>query len=356
MTTTDRQTIRHLTLFSREDKYAGWPANAGMWAWGNELLVGFALADHEEQPAGHTYRRDSARQVFARSLDGGETWSMEDAVERGITARSKDHAMPEEQAVAPGPCPGGFDFCHPDFAMTFRRMDDAAGSSHFYVTTDRGHHWQGPYAFPNLGFPGVLARTDYLVEGRHEMLAVLTASKQNRREGRPICVRTRDGGASWNLVSTIGPEPKGFAIMPATVRLVSGDLLTVLRCREDDRRWLAAYLSPDQGASWCALPEPISDTGKGNPPALVRLADDRLCLAYAVRSVPSRICVRFGSPDGRHWSEERVLRTDDDANWDVGYPRLLQRPDGTLVLVYYYNHALRETPSWRSIEVTLFRD
>lgn len=351
--TTGFSSILHRTVFSREGKYAGWPANSGMWAWGDELLVGFTVADHEEQ-SGHTYRPETARQVFARSRDSGETWSIEDALEHGIVARAKDHAVPDDQAVTPGPCPGGFDFFVPDFAVTFRREDDAAGASHFYFTTDRGHRWQGPFALPDFGFPGILARTDVVVEGPQTLLAVVTASKRNRREGRPVCIRTRDGGVTWDLVAAIGPEPEGYVIMPATVRLVSGDYLTVLRCREAGRCRLAAYVTSDGGANWRALPDPVPDTGCGNPPALVRLVDDRLCLAYAVRGAPSRICARFGSPDGRRWSDEITLR-EDDANWDVGYPRMVQRPDGTLVLVYYYNHALRETPSWRSIEATLWR-
>ena len=36
------------------------------------------------------------------------------------------------------------------------------------------------------------------------------------------------------------------------------------------------------------------------------------------------------------WGEEIVLR-DDGGNWDLGYTRTLQRPDGKLVTVYYYN-------------------
>lgn len=351
--TIDFSAIRHATIFSQKKKYGGWPANSGMWTWDDELLAGFTVADHQEQ-AGHTYRPETARQVFARSRNGGETWEIEDAFERGINARAKDHAVPDGQAVPPGTCPGGIDFTAPDFAMTFRRDDDAAGSSHFYVTTDRGRRWQGPYALPDFGFPGILARTDYVVEGPQSLLAVVTASKPDRREGRPICIRTRDGGKSWQLVLTIGPDPEGYVIMPATVRLASGDYLTVLRCRVADRCWLAAYLSADCGESWRALPDPVPDTGRGNPPALVRLADDRLCLAYAMRGAPSRICARIGSPDGRQWSEEILLR-EDDANWDVGYPRMVQNPDGTLVLVYYYNHAMRETPSWRTIEATFFR-
>ena len=39
---------------------------------------------------------------------------------------------------------------------------------------------------------------------------------------------------------------------------------------------------------------------------------------------------------GTIWSEEIVLR-DDGGNGDIGYPRTVLRPDGSLVTAYYYN-------------------
>lgn len=341
--------IRHVEVCREKGKFAGWPANSGIWNWGEELLCGFALADHEDKESGHTYNRETAAQKFARSRDGGETWSIEDAYEQGITAEAKDH-VPGGKAVKPGECPGGFDFTHPDFAMTFRRMNDSDGTSHFYMTTDRGRGWQGPYAFPNLGNPGVLARTDYIVEGPNSMLAMLTVSKSNRREGRVGCFRTEDGGQTWRQVSWVGPEPEDYAIMPATVKTDHSRLVCIVR----RKGWLAGYISDDNAESWRRLEGMIADTGSGNPPALVRLADGRLCLAYAVRNAPSRICVRFSENDGENWGEEIVLRDNDGANFDMGYPRMGQRPDGTLVLLYYYNHALAESPGYRYIAATLF--
>ncbi len=350
--------IRHLIGVAAPGKYAGWPANSGMWHWGNELLFGFAFADHQDKESGHTYNRETSRQRFARSLDGGETWQSEDAVRRGITARAKDHE-PGPDATEPQACPGGFDCSHPGFAVTFRRTSDADGPSHFYVTVDRGQRWQGPYALPLFGQPGILARTDYLVEDRCTLLAMLTASKRNGREGRVGCVRTRDGGASWQWVSWLDEEPDGFAIMPSTVRLGPASLLCAVRRREAGRNWLAAYRSDDHAATWRRTADPTDDTGPGgNPPALIRLTDGRLCVGYAVRSRdphnPSRVCVRFSSDDGAGWDPEVVLRHDDGANADVGYVRMVQRPDGHVVMAYYYNHACRDAPAYRYIAVTIF--
>ena len=33
--------MRHVVVYREPGRFAGWPANGGMWAWGNELLVGF---------------------------------------------------------------------------------------------------------------------------------------------------------------------------------------------------------------------------------------------------------------------------------------------------------------------------
>ncbi len=350
--------VQHVKVYSEQGKFAGWPANSGLWAWGNELLVGFALADHDESQKGHKYAYQTARQQFARSLDGGQTWTLEDAFGCGITALSQDHVA-VANAAAPGDCPGNCDFTHPDFAMTFRRANDVDGRSHFYVTSDRGRAWKGPYAFPNLGNPGMLARTDYFVEGPRAMLAMLTASKTNRQEGRVGCARTCDGGRSWQWVSWVDEEPKGYAIMPATVRLATGRLVCVVRRRGDNRCWLAGYISEDNAATWRRIADPAPQTGHGgSPAALVVLADGRLCLAYAVRGTSpqdaSRICVRFSADGGEGWGEEIVIRGNDGANWDIGYPRIAQRPDGKVVVLYYYNHGWIESPSYRYIAATLF--
>lgn len=199
---------------------------------------------------------------------------------------------------------------------------------------------------------------------------MLTVTKSNGLEGRVGCFRTTDGGRTWTRVSWIGPEPEGFAIMPSTVQLAAGQLLCAIRCREgthrwlsheasEDRNWLEAWGSKDNAASWRKLEDPVADTGwGGNPAALVKLDDGRLCLAYAWRGhsqeQPSRICVKFSANGGETWGPEINVRGNDGANFDVGYPRMVQRPDGNLVLVYYYNHGLIETPSMRYIAATLF--
>src|SRR5262249_54323924 len=162
----------------------------------------------------------------------------------------------------------------------------------------RGRTWKGPFRLPLFDQPGIAARTDYIVNGPRDCQLFLTAAKSNHREGRPICVRTTDGGKTWKLVSFIGPEPTGIAIMPSTVRLQDKALLTTLRGAETDgvkRTWIEAGSSGDAGESWSLLGKPAPDRGEENPPHLLRLADGRLCLTYGQRAKPFGILARLSS-------------------------------------------------------------
>ncbi len=334
---------RHVMVYYELGRFGGWPANHGIWSWGNEVLVGFNAGYYKDQgPRRHAIDHEKPQiDLLARSLDGGETWAIEEPAAKGFL-------VPQSEAAD---CPGNIDFTHPDFALRVRLLDIDVGPSFFHYSYSRGTTWEGPFKLPQFDTPGIAARTDYLVNGKHDCMLFLTAGKTNRKEGRPICVRTTDGGKTWTFVSWIGPEPKGFAIMPASVRLSGSDILVLLRRRKGPRRWLSAYLSQDNGQSWKYLNDPVSNLGEGNPPSLIKLRDGRLCLTYGVRAEPYRICAKLSSDAGRTWSDEIVLR-DDGATRDMGYARSVQRPDGKIVTVYYFNDA--KTGHERYIAATIW--
>ena len=332
--------IRHGIVYFEEGHFAGWPANHGIWSWDNEILVGFVEASHEEK-TGHTYDRSTARDKYARSRDGGLTWVIEDAYEKGQTGWRYNNQLPDDKAESPADLEVSIDFEHPDLALTFLRATNQTGPSHFYYSYDRGNSWNGPYEIPGFGTRGIITRTDYIIDGKDELMAFLTVAKSDDREGRIINVRTIDGGINWEKVSWIGPEPERFDIMSSSVRLSDSDIITTIRTRKGDGQDLiTSYYSEDNGDTWDQLRAPVADTGRGgSPPALVKLNDGRLALGYIYRSqYGSRVNVRFSSDNGRTWSDEIVLRCGDGANRDVGYPRMVQRPDGKLVMIYYWNN------------------
>ena len=348
--------VKHVAVFHEPGMFGGWPANHGIWSWGDEILVGFSKGYYKDLGDRHHIDREKPEvHMLARSLDGGETWTVEDPGAKGylLTEGGFLHGVPRPDVAIPEmkECEGGIDFTHPDFVMAVRTNSTGAGISRFFYSYDRGHTWAGPFRLPNFGAPGIAARTDYIVNGENDSMLFLTAAKANGEEGRLLCVRTTDGGKTWKLVSWIGAEPKGFEIMPASVRLSETDILVAGRNREGPRRWISAYLSKDNGETWERLDDPVDDSGIGNPPAMIKLKDGRICLIYGFRGEPYSIRARLSSDGGQTWSDDYVLR-DDGASRDIGYPRVVQRPDGKVVAVYYFTDP--ETGPERYIGATIW--
>lgn len=334
---------RRVIVFAEDGKFAGWPAGHGIWSWGNEILVGFSIGTFKQLEVGHDMDREKPEHhVLARSLDGGGTWRLERPADRGMLVHKggmrKGTTAPSLDEPAPKTLDQPIHFTHPDFCMTLRLFQINGGLSRLYHSDNRGRDWRGPFLLPDFQQPGVMARTDYLVNSDRDCHIFVTVAKQNGREGRVLCARTLNGGLEWRKVGFVGDrEPAGFSIMPSTVRLGSDTLVMATRRRSGDqrRRWIDVWSSSDNGQHWQFLTDAVDDLGSGNPPSLIRLRDGRLCLTYGVRKAPYEICAKLSGDDGATWSERVVLRTGGGGP-DVGYTRTIQRPDGVIVTVYYY--------------------
>lgn len=353
----EAEKVQHVAVSKEDGRFAGWPANHGIWSWKDEILVGFSRGTYKDRGRYHHIDHDKPEEhLLARSRDGGLTWLVEKPNPPGALADTPGMrhgtlppGLPEEH---PTDLREPINFTHPDFAMTIRMENSNDGVSRYYFSYDRGRAWRGPYRLPLFDQKGVMGRTDYLVNGPKDCTLLLTASKANGREGRPFCARTEDGGLTWRFVSFIGPEPTGYSIMPSTVRISKTKLVTTIRRKDPDppKSWIDAYTSNDDGQSWSlgAVPEP--DTGEGNPPSLVPLPDGRLCLIYGVRRQPYGIHARLSTDQGATWGDAIVLR-DDGGSTDIGYVRSVVRPDGKVVAVYYYTD--RSSPT-RYIAATIW--
>ena len=334
--------LEHVIIWRQPGRYAGWPANHGIWAWRNEIAVGFSdgylkLGDPNRHPIDRTRPE---RHVLARSSSGGAHWAIELHDDLVPAAGYKHMAgVPTEAGGrAATPLTEPLDFSAPGFALTMRMSGIDTGPSWFFASSNLGRAWQGPFELPPLGTPGLAARTDYVVMGAKHLVAFVTAAKTNRKEGRPLAIETRDGGVTWQRLGWIGPETDGYRIMPATVALSDGRFYSVIRTRAGDRHSLEAFVSGDGGRTWTSAGTPVADTGRGNPGALLRLADGRLALIYGYRAQPFGIRAVLSEDEGRTWGSLITLRAD-AADWDLGYPRAVQRPDGVVVVAYYYNDA-----------------
>jgi hypothetical protein len=342
-------------VYSVAGRYGGWPANHGIWSWGQEIVVGFSAAYFQWLgPEVHPYNRSKPEEPYlARTRDGGESWAIEPAPAL---------VPPEGMFTASGP--GGkatdlaepIDFTSPGFCMTFRMSNAQNGRSWFFYSYDRGKSWKGPFNFPMLGQTSIMARTDYLVNGQRDAMVFLTAAKQGGGEGRPFLARTTDGGRTWKFTAWIAPDPgEGFSIMPSSVRLSSTEIVTAVRHEDSKRKgpnWIDAYVTRDNGDTWQYLNRPAPDTGdkSGNPPSLVKLHDGRLALTYGHRATPFEIRARLSADGGKSWGNDIVLRGPAGA-WDIGYTRSIQRPDGKMLTLYYWATDLHKE---RTIEATIW--
>lgn len=334
----EAEAVGDVVVYREPGHFAAWPANNGIWIWQKEILVGFTLGYYEASAESHSVARDRpTRAVLARSLDGGETWKIED---------------PENfvgDGGTPAPAPGGIDFGDPNLAIRVGGPPPyhQTGNS-FFVSRDRGRTWRGPYLFSGLERLTLTARTDYLA-GPSGALLFFSANQPGVKAGnyqdRAFVARATDGGRSFEFVSWITKEPHSTrSVMPSSARVSNREIVTALRRRDDSnsirRNWIDLYASTDNGATW-ELRSKVAETDRpdaahnGNPPSLVRLRDGRIVVTYGYRSKPYGIRARISRDDGRTWGREIVLR-DDGATWDLGYPRSVQRNDGKVVTIYYY--------------------
>ncbi len=66
--------INHVTVYREEGRFGGWPANHGIWNWGDEILVGFSRGYYKDLGDRHHIDREQPEEhLFARSIDGGQS-------------------------------------------------------------------------------------------------------------------------------------------------------------------------------------------------------------------------------------------------------------------------------------------
>lgn len=360
--------ITQHTVYREAGRFAGWPANYGMWNWNDEIVLVFTEGAFKATTSGHARDKNQPFTTLqARSLDGGITWDISPfpGATFGCPISADEHVKPEltleeylkDHPDALLPPPGNIDFTHSDFALMCGRTGlDAGTVSFFYYSLDRCLSWQGPFVLPMFDQPAIAARTSYQVETADTCLLFLTANKSNGNEGRVFCTRTSNAGKTFELISFIGEEPEGngFAIMPSHLYLGYGHYLCAVRHKDQtNAAWIDLYASGDNGAKWKHLSRPVTfqQPGNSNPPSLVHIPDGRIALVYGNRDTPPTVCARISEDEGQSWGEPVILRTTGGTS-DMGYTRAVVLEDGTVVTAYYLNE---DNDGERFIEVSRWK-
>lgn len=348
--------MRHVVVCYEKGKFNGWPANGGIWTWGNEILVSFNHGEYHFSDTTHSIDLEKPMSIaFSRSLDGGETW------------KTEYFPMLYRRPVQPVP-DGGFDFSNPDFVLRVGKPAVAIEGDTFVISYDRGHTWEGPYMFPDLGYP-LTTRTRYRILGPKQ-LDLYASWKDPSLAGmsyqdQSFLLRTMDGGVTWRKYANM-TDADARAAMPDVAVLPDGTLAAALRRKTDrfadqysgvriEDNWIEVVRSTDGGLHWFPAARRAGETaGKegrnGNPPAMACLPEGKLVLVYGYRGHHPAIKARVSEDGGFTWKKEIILR-DDPLSYDIGYPRLAVRPDGSLVAVYYYTSG--KMPE-QHIEATIF--
>jgi len=325
---------KHVIVFYEEGRFGGWPANGGIWSWGDEILVAFTNAVYKENLLHHSVDETlPSLSALARSKDGGESWEYE----------YPEH-YPGDGRTLLSPA-GSINFTHPDLVIKVNGKE-------FAVSYDRGKSFEGPYSFPSFGREKLTSRTDYIPISKDSCLFFLSTEEEEMVEARlqdwVFCALTPDGGKTFRFLSWINEPRQARSVMPSTVRTSDHTLITTLRRRYDQpfgdtlpklsSNWIDAFVSDDNGDTWEMLGK-VADTdmGKhnGNPPSLCLMKDGKLVATYGYRAVPYGIRAKISEDKGKSWGEEIHLR-DKAREYDMGYTRTVQRADGKLVTVYYF--------------------
>jgi hypothetical protein len=275
---------RHAIVFRKHGEFAAWPANYGLWAWGQEIVAVFARGRVGEQGGLHELDRAQPFEPWqARSQDGGLTWTSKPFLGAlpGGRSLSADEHLDERLKVGPRVSSDDLlaleepvDFLDPETIAMCARTDLAGDTlGWFYVSRDGALTWDDPFRFKGLELP-IAARTDIVPLGTDDALFLVTTPKSDGREGQVLCACTTDGARTFSFRGFVGPEPEGYSIMPSSTLLANGNVLTVTRClaAKGGKGWLESFTSSDQGQTWSLGDKIVESTGEhGNPAALVRV-------------------------------------------------------------------------------------
>ncbi len=337
--------LEHYTVAASPDKFNGWPANNGVWQWDNEILVGFTQGEFNNSE-GHNLK-GIQHSMFARSVDNGQTWTVFDP--DNFLDDENIKWLPKGKTALTIP----MDFKHEGFAMRvfatgYHGNDDPKGG--FYYSYDRGATWKGPHHFgslndhPELKGKILTPRTDYIVNDSNSCTLIITAEED--REGatsRIACVKTNDGGLTFEFVTWITPKTDEYrAIMPQTVQLANGDYMLAYRKIMTNKVPLEStidiYVSKNRGKSWRYRSKVKEILTNSNPPSIAELPDGRICCIYGDRD-SQLLAGKYSQDRGKTWGSEFVIRSQYKSvdQWaDMGYPRMVLRPDGKLAAFYYW--------------------
>lgn len=350
--------IDHGIVYRKEDEFCAWPLYGGMWETADgSIVTGFerykcGYESYADVNHDHVAESSKNELLLMRSTDRGLTWNTDDFT------KLWDRSVGEADIVAQGP-----QNYRDEKPLDFRNRDVlvATGTTPTFgvldarvwvrASIDGGRTWRRSIILPLIGMHALSATNASTVRSDGRSLLFLTSSSPDGWTRRSLVYASADGGHEWTFLSFItpkfddgsadGPWHSTFRFgghrfyYPRGIQLSDGRLLCTVRCQRDPRgvMWTEIYESRDGARTWQFLSR-VNDWGA--PSDICEMADGRIAVVYTYRLAPYGLRAKISEDGGRTWGAELILR-DDGGSWDLGYPRLMERSAGELLVVYYFN-------------------
>ncbi|HOC70486.1 MAG TPA: sialidase family protein [Candidatus Hydrogenedentes bacterium] len=317
-----------------------------------ELVVAFRRAPERrylgEPRSNHT--DPNSYLVLVRSKDNGESWTAEpELIFAHPFGGSQDPCMTQLRDGAIVCSSYGWALLRGDAAEkvppTLRHGDFVFMGGYLVRSLDGGHSWTGPVIPPSV--PGNEAKNVFrepcpaynrgpMWEGRDGSLywAVASQSRLEPRLTEVHLMASKDAGLSWEYRCPVARDSKVTFNETALIETRGGALVAFLRTADFDDHTAVAR-STDGGNTF----GPWEDAGfQGHPHCATLLPDGRILLVYGYRHALFGIRARILDADAANiaGSEEIILR-EDGGNSDLGYPWVTPMADGRYLVVYYFN-------------------
>jgi hypothetical protein len=238
----------------------------------------------------------------------------------------------------------------------------------FQRSLDNGKTWTDPVFVEVDGDKDFISR-DPAVELEDGALVLPVYKNSAVYAERAYMIRSFDQGQSWCDVSLIAEDARGEKSIfrginyneVSVLNLGKGRLLSMIRSdasfREGEKYMaiggvgeLTMAFSDNAGYSW-TNPQPTGIFGQ--PAHLLRLKNGKILCTYGYRKAPYGIRACLSTDDGASWDvSNEILIKEGCLFWDMGYPMSIQREDGSIVTVYYWN----DEEKVRYIEAAIWSD
>ena len=296
---------------------------------------------------------------FAKSLDGGETWSdykliidtpLDDR-DCGVTYLGNGHLIViwfthDAYKYREGGCYSGWrkrstpeQVAAVDAKFDKLTPEEGVGGCFVIHSLDDGETWGDPIRLPITTPHGATLMQDgkSLIAVGVPWYSKLSSLGVDLPGNKLHVIKSTDGGYTWNYLSAIDIQEDlpGVACEAHIIQLKDLTYLAALRCETSGLGMTTYVMRSEDGLKW-TLPEKV-ETCIGAPPHLLQLKNGNVLLTYSTRvkgGCGERACI--STDGGKTWSNEMIISLADQVDgWDLGYPSSVELDNGTIVSAFY---------------------